>query len=78
MEYDCIAVDLLLREVRSGALKITMARIHPDDMPRVNMEGIKRTLMVSILPSSEVQRGFLYIDSVSARAVQGTKRARKG
>lgn len=67
MDYPLIAVDLLLRCVRSGSIRVTMARIHPEDIPRVNLGGIQRTLATTVLPSSEVQRGYLYIDSVPAK-----------
>jgi hypothetical protein len=62
-----VATDDLLSEIRAGRCKVTIARINPDDLFRYNVAGIGDTLMCAVVPSMDVERGSLYIDTIQGR-----------
>lgn len=63
-----VSAALLIQEIKSGRCKVTMAMIHPDDMERVSLVHLRILLgSPEILPTHNVERGMLYIDSKSLR-----------
>ena len=63
-----ISADLILGAVSVGTHRVTSAWIHPADLPSINLERMREMLGVSaILPASNVERGFIYVNTRLAR-----------
>lgn len=64
---ELIPADLLIHAIKSGANKVTLAMIHPDDVQRVSMVHLRILLGCEILPQHDVERGYLYVNTKQLR-----------
>lgn len=54
----------LINAITAGFIRVTVAKIHPQDMDRVDMDWLHALLRCVIIPDTEVERGMLFVDSV--------------
>lgn len=63
-----VKVDLVIKAVKTRSHKITVAMMHPKDMPNYDMDMIRLMLGgTEIIPSEAVERGMLYFNSTQLR-----------
>jgi hypothetical protein len=63
-----IQASLLIQAVKSRTHKVTLARINPQDIPSVDLTLIRMALGgAEILPSQDVERGYLYVTTKQLR-----------
>jgi hypothetical protein len=63
-----LSADILLAAVAGGTHQVSSAWLHPLDIPRIDVEKVRKALNVSaVFPSSHVERGFMYVNTRSVR-----------
>lgn len=63
-----VPIDLVIQEVKCRICKVTMAMMNPKDMAVYPVQVIRVMIGgTEILPSEEVERGYLYIHTKALR-----------
>lgn len=67
-QLPCISADQLLGCLSAGMIRVTSCFIHPGDVERVDIDGLRRSLGgAAVVPHHGVERGFLYVNSAATR-----------